>query len=174
MPSKSSTVFAVLILGLSAVSCGDDAVSQPPRKGEIDRAALEAGVVVTIDGDLGTVTLPFSVAVPAIGGDTGGGDDQLQSELEGAVSLVVTSSSSGATADLASGSIVEQAPASTGEWNWVLTDDRETANMTFFNSAAGGLTLKSSVSYDAVLSVATNEYIESDDSIAFGVTVVGN
>jgi hypothetical protein len=169
----ASSLF-LLSFGLAVTACGDDAVqSVDSRKGEIDRPALESGVTVTISGDVGTVTLPFLVSVPEVGGDTGGGN-QLEDELSTAVSLVVTSNSSGATADLAAGILTEDSPSSVGQWNWTLNDDRDEATMTFFNSTVSGLTLKSSVTYDAALSIASNEYVETEDAFSFTVTVVGN
>ena len=172
MSSKLLSSFCVLTLGLSAVACGDDAVINPPRKGQIDRPALEGGVTVTISGDVGTVVLPFVEAVPEIGDDTSGsGEDTLEDEMASAVSLVVTSSNSGATADLASGTVVGGAPIAPGEWNWELNGARDQATMTFYNTSPGGLTLKSAVSYDASLSIATNEYIEEEEAFAFTVSV---
>lgn len=171
MRSQIASFACLLILGPLA-ACSDDPVELvDDRKGEIDRPALESGVTVTLSGDVGTVTLPFIVDVPEVGADTDGGNP-LEDELAGAVSLVITSNNSGATADLAAGILIEDSPSSAGEWSWTLNGDRDEATMTFFNASVSGLTLKPSVTYDAALSIATNEYIVDEDAFSFTVTVV--
>jgi hypothetical protein len=178
MLAKFLTSACALTLAVSALSltgCGDDTPEATnPRKGKIDRPALESGVTVTIANDqVGSVQLPFEIEVPEVEGGTGG-DDPFESELEGAVSLQVSSNASGTTANLTSGIIVDGNPDSAGQWSWQFNADRDVATMSFFNSTVTGLTLKSANTYDAALSIANNEYIESEDSFTFTVNVVGN
>jgi len=156
-----------LVLASLAMACGDDKVEGAcSRKGEIDRSALDSGATVTLSGELGEVELLFLVPIP-----NHGDDDDLQAELASAVSFIVTSNESGATAELSSEMIVESTPAASGEWSWELDDDRNVATITFFNGA-GGPTLDPSDTYEAALSIATNEYIEAEDWFTFTITVV--
>lgn len=175
--SSSNRSVRMLILGalvLSSSGCPDDSpAAVPPEKGRIDRTALEGGITIVIAEDLGTVVVPFENEVPEPADDTGG-DTSFQDEMAGAVSLVVTSNQSGTTANLASGTIVEGTPAAPGEWSWVLNDARDEATMTFFNATGDGLTLKSNVTYQAMLSVAGNGYVESEDAFSFDVAIVEN
>lgn len=159
------------VLGLVLVAHGCDTPGAICAKGQIDRATISAGMVATISDGVGEVYVPFQVAVPPVEGDTGG-DAVLEAELATAVSLVVSSNYTGVTADLMSGTIVESNPAAPGEWSWELDDDRDLATMTFFATAPGGLTLKTDVEYDAMLSIAPNDYIEAEEAFAFTVSVV--
>lgn len=159
------------LIGLVLVAPGCDVPASVCAKGQIDRATISAGMVATISDGVGEVYVPFQVAVPPVAGDTGG-DAELEAELATAVSLVVSSKYTGATADLTSGTIVESNPSAPGEWSWELDDDRDLATMTFFATAPGGLTLKPDVEYDALLSIAPNEYIEPEEAFAFTVSVI--
>jgi hypothetical protein len=169
MTAKFMQFTGILLLAASpvVVACNDDHVEDVcARKGEIDRSALEPGVTATVVDDIGTVELLFLVPVPDHGDDA-----ELQAELSSAVSLVVTSDETGATADLISGTIVDSVPAAPGEWAWELDGDRNVATLTFFNAAAGGTALDVSATYGAALSIAFNEYIEEEPLFAFTVAV---
>ena len=107
-----------LMGAVASIGCGDDG-DPPLNKGEVDEAALTSGVVVTIQGAQGTVTVPFSEPVPDV-------DDQdFEDEMSGAVSLLVTSNSSGASADLMAGSIASGSPMAPGEYTWELNGARD-------------------------------------------------
>jgi hypothetical protein len=169
MATKFTRFTGILLLASSpaVVGCGDDDVEDIcARKGEIDRSALEPGVTATVAADIGTVELLFLVPVPDHGNDA-----DLEAELSSAVSLVVTSDETGATADLFSGTIVDSSPAAPGEWTWELDGDRNVATLTFFNAVQGGTALDVSATYDAALSIAFNEYIQEEPIFTFTVTV---
>lgn len=158
-------------LVLALVASGCDIPPEICAKGQIDRSMITAGMFATVSDGVGEVLLPFQVAVPPVQGDSGG-DDELEAEVAPAVTLVVSSMTTGATADLTSGTIVDSNPAAPGEWTWDLDDDRDLATMTFFTTAPGGLTLKPDVEYDAMLSVAPNAYIATEAPFAFTVLVL--
>lgn len=175
-----------LVLALALVGCnvdidfpgggggGDDGEEDPPgSKGQIDRSAMQAGAVVMLSGSFGTVDVPFIVPVPEGQADTDtDGDQDLEAELAGAVSLIVSSTSTGATVDLTDGTLVDGIPAAPGEWTWGLNGARNRATMTFFNSSSGGLTLKPDLVYDAMLSIASNSYVETEGAFMFPVRIV--
>ncbi|MCA9653399.1 MAG: hypothetical protein H6712_05745 [Myxococcales bacterium] len=172
--NRSTGVLALCLL-TSALGCNDSPTEVTADKGKIDRAALEGGITIQINGDVGSVSVPFEVAVPEASGDSDGdGDQLLEDELSAAVSLVVTSNVSGSTADLSSGTIVDAAPAGPGEWSWTLNGSRDMATMEFFNSSVSGLTLKPENTYSAMLSVASNGYVETEAAFSFNVTIVSN
>lgn len=172
MPLRPFCALAVLALGL--VGCADDTPAMGLRKGEIDRDLLEDGVSVTVaSNQIGAVSVPFITPVPTPGGDTGGGGE-LEDELSDAVTFVVMSDASGTNVNLTSGTIVDQTPSGAGQWRWELNGDRDRADITFFNATVNGLTLKVGNSYTATLSITTNEYIASEPSFTFPVTVVAN
>ena len=163
---------ATLLLALGATpmvsACGDDGGVVATRKGVVDEAALTTGVTVTLSGQTGSLVVPFAEPVPDID------DDDLVEEVEAAVSLSVRSPASGATADFASGRLVEGTPSAAGEWSFELNDDRDAATLTFFNQSPGGLTLKTSNTYTATLSLSTNRYIERLSTFTIQqVTVTG-
>lgn len=161
---------ATMLLGFGVTlltACGDDDGAVSIRKGVVDEAALSTGVTVTVSGQTGAVLVPFMEPVPSVN------DDDLQEQLEGAVSLNVTSSVSGATINLAAGSLVGGNPAGPGEWSWELNDDRDEATLTFFNETPGGLTLSPGNPYSATLSLATNAYIERLSAFTMQVSVAG-
>jgi hypothetical protein len=157
------------ILALVAACNGDD-VQQAERKGIVDEEALEAGVVVTLRGDLGEVEVPFAVPVPASADTT---DAETAQQVAGAVSLVVANRNSGVTADLADGTLVEETPTAAGQWSFVLNEERDLATLTFFNESPLGDALRTSGEYDAYLSIAENDYVEAVPSIGYAVSVVG-
>jgi hypothetical protein len=156
--------FLFLTGAVASFGCGDDG-GDDITKGEVDEAALNNGVMVSIQGAQGTVTVPFSEPVPDVA------DDDFEMEMSGAVSLLVTSNQSGAMADLASGTIADGAPMRAGEYGWTLNDDRTEATMTFFNETQGGLTLKPGNGYTAQLAVTTNDYVQRVSAISFQVSV---
>jgi hypothetical protein len=160
------TAILLGVTGSMLAACNNDDGAVSVRKGEIDEGALTSGVTVTIAGSLGTVQVPFSEPVPEVP------DATFEAELEDAVSLLVVSNQSGATADLMAGSVVAS-PSSPGQWSWQLNEDRDLATMTFFNETPGGLTLKAGNSYTAQFSVSVNDYIERLTTVSLGVNVTG-
>ena len=155
----------VFLMGaVASIGCGDDGGSLV-TKGEVDEAALTAGVVVSLAGAQGTVTVPFSEPVPDAD------DSDFEDEMSGAVSLLVTSNASGASADLMAGTIASGSPMAPGEYTWDLNGARDSAQMTFFNETPGGLTLKVGNQYTAQLAVTTNDYVQRVSAISFQVQV---
>ena len=65
-------------------------------------------------------------------------------------------------------------PAGAGQWRWQLDDDRDTAEITFYNATVNGLTLQVGDAYTAMLSISTNDHLETEPSFSFPVTVVAN
>jgi hypothetical protein len=162
---------AALLLGFGASSmltaCGDDGGVVSLRKGVVDEGALSTGVTVTISGQTGSVQVPFMEPVPDVS------DDDLEAELDGAVSLGVVSAASGAATDLAAGTLVSGTPTGPGQWSWQLNGDRDQATLTFYNQTPGGLTLSPGNPYSATLSLTTNAYIERLSAFTMQVTVAG-
>jgi hypothetical protein len=148
-------------------ACGDDSGSVTFKKGIVDEAALSSGVTVRVSGQTGSVAVPFVEPVPDVA------DEDLQDELQGAVSLGVVSNVSGAATDLAAGTLVDGTPAAPGQWSWQLNDDRDEATLTFFNQTPSGLTLTVGNPYSATLSLSTNDYIERLSAFTMQVTVSG-
>ncbi len=157
---------ASLALLLPAVGCGSDTVEAP--LGKVDTEALMAGPTVTLSGDLGTVDVPLSEALPA-------GDDQtIADDLSGTVSLVVTSRETGASADLAAGDLVSANPSAPGEYAWSIDEDRTTVTLEFYNQTPGGLTLKAGRTYDVQFAVQPNGWIEIVPTMQFSVVPTAN
>ena len=156
--------FVMAALGL--VGCGEGAVSPQISlvKAEVDLTSLASGVVVTIAGDLGTVTLPFETAVPAVD------DARLQTELQAVVSLTVSSPRTGVSASITDGVIV-QTPSAPLEFSWSLSAARTAATLTFFNRTDDGASLQPGQDYTAVLSITENLYIQSLATTSFTATV---
>lgn len=162
----------MLALFLALPACADDAVqgtvtdtAGPGEKGVVDVPKLETGVTVKLGNRTGSVEVPFSVKVPDVS------DADLEAELEKAVSLVVSSDISGATANLSSGKIVDGMPTGAGEFMWELNEDRDLATLTFFNETISNLTLKVGRPYTALMQVTENEYIETVPEVSLAVTV---
>ncbi|MFO0636712.1 MAG: hypothetical protein U0168_28090 [Nannocystaceae bacterium] len=132
--------------------------------GEIDEAALRDGVTVTLAGELGSVAVPMR---PVPSAD----DRQLEQALRRTTSLVVASVASGASADLATGSLVDGDPTGPGQFAWSLSPARDQLTLRFFNASPAGLTLTVGRAYQATLSVADNGYVERVPAFAFPVTV---
>lgn len=163
------------LVALATLGCADDVPAMGLRKGEIDRETLESGVTVTLAStQVGAVAVPFLTPVPTPGGDTGGGGDDLEDELSDAVTFVVMSDASGTNANLTSGIIVDGTPSGAGQWRWQLNDDRDRADITFYNATVNGLTLQAGNAYTATLSITTNDYVASEPSFTFPVTVIAN
>lgn len=162
-----------LVFGLIAAvttGCGSDVVESvgASGKGEVDEASLdEDGVTVVLDGDMGTVAVPFLVPVPEV--DT---PARLSDALEDAVSLQVRSDVTGTTADLSSGRLIEGTPEAAGEFSWALNETRDELTLSFFNETTAGTTLKTDRSYTASLQVTSNEYVEDVPSLAISAMVV--
>ena len=172
---RSLCTLALSFGSLALVGCTDDTPAMGIAKGEIDRDALESGVTVSVAStQVGSVAVPFLTPVPVPGSDTDGGDDALEDELSDAVSFVVMSNASGTNANLTSGVIVDGTPTGAGQWRWQLNDGRDQADITFYNATVNGLTLKAGNAYTATLSITTNDYIQSEPSFTFPVTVIAN
>lgn len=157
-----------LFVGLSAplAGCGEDQVEL--RRGIVDEAALTGGVVVSVSGNVGSVSVPFDVKVPSVT------DDDFQDVMDGAVWLVVTSVSSGASVDIGAGtplSAIGGTPSAAGEFTWHLNAGRDEATLKFFNATPKGLTLSRGTPYEAQFSVMPNDYVEEVKAISFPVTV---
>jgi len=156
---------ALLFTGAVILSgCGDDS-ADATAKAVIDEAALEEGLMVTLSGNLATIDLPFSTAVPAAT------NDELEAELMDAVSLIVENEATGTTANLTSGSLVDTTPASAGQYTWALDTERDTLTITFYNETTNGLSLSAGTPYVAEFSVTSNEYVVNVPSMAVPVTV---
>ena len=166
--SRARAHLTVLTASLLLVACSDDdSTTSELEKAEVDRQALQDGAEVTISNGIGTVSVPFAVSVPV-------GVTDFEDELDGAVSLVVSEQSTGASVDLASGSMVSGSPSRPGEWSWDLNSDRDRADLEFYNESEDGAELRSSGDYSAMLSISRNEYIETESAFTFSVDVVGN
>src|SRR5688572_814387 len=99
----------IIIMGL--LGCGPGEVSTVQNKGRVDMATIANGVTVILTGDLGSLDVPLSKPLPDVDGE------DLQTELEGVVSLTV-SSDSGVSASFASSNVVSGTPNSPGEITW--------------------------------------------------------
>jgi hypothetical protein len=170
------SVCALSLASIALAACNDSgSVDGGDVKGRIDRGALVSGVTVAISGQTGQVAVPMEVAIPEdqVGGGSGG-DDDLENELSGAVSLMVANNATGTIVDLASGTIVPGSPVAPGQWSWELNGARDNATMTFYNQTTVGQVLFSSNTYTAQLSVSSNGYVESESAFTFPITVTGN
>ncbi|MEM6991547.1 MAG: hypothetical protein AAF721_13650 [Myxococcota bacterium] len=159
-------LLAGFLVPLSA--CPNDDGTVVVRRGVVDEAALVQGVLVSLSGTVGTVTVPFEEPVPEIS------DGDFQDEMEGAVALLVTSAVSGSSAAIGAGTPLDDiggTPAAAGEFTWELNSARDEATMTFFNETPSGLTLKTTNAYSAQFSVAPNDYVETVSAISFPVMV---
>ncbi|MEE9382791.1 MAG: hypothetical protein V3V08_05190 [Nannocystaceae bacterium] len=156
---------AICLLGASLLTgCSDD--PEPGAdKGEVDRAALEDGLTISLTGDLGAVIVPFSLPIPA------GVDTDLEAAMAESVSVVVRNDRSGATANLMSGSLVGSTPTDAGQYTVALNDARDSLRIVFFNTTSAGSSLHSTTPYTGTLSVSTNDYVESLGTTAVAVNV---
>ena len=147
--------------------CPDDGDVVDVRRGVVDESALNQGVIVSLSGSNGSVTVPFEEPVPDVP------DDDFQDEMEGSVSLLVSSTLSGSSADIGAGNPLDpgSSPSAPGDFSWELNADRDQATLTFFNETPSGLTLKTTNPYSATFSVSPNDYVESVPAISFTVTV---
>ena len=149
---------------VATIGCNGDDVDLGD-KAIIDADRLEEGWTVQLSGATGRVEVPFLEPLPGSEDD----DEDIQRELDGAVELVVQSKATGTTADLRSGELVDGTPNDAGEYSWSLNDDRDVAELTFYNETPGGYTLKSTSEYEAQLSVSSNDYVEGLDTITFDI-----
>lgn len=150
----------------AVVNCSDPKEVFPPEKGKVDHVALQNGVTVTLADELGSLSVPFIIPVDY------DDEEDFRDALTSAVTLVVTSSTTGVTADLVSGILVDEAPDDEGEWNFVFVDGGSEADLTFFNRTTDDLTLKVDAPYEALLSIAENDYIVALPAISVPITVV--
>lgn len=154
------------IASLAFIACADD-YDDTQIKGTVDVAALSAGATVLLQAGVGVVDVPFdpSNPIPEVP------RADLEDELSGAVSLVVTNPETGVTADLATGELVTSTPSGPGEYTWAVSDDRTTARLTFFNETTRGFAMQSGDNLAAQLSIATNDYIQRVSPMTFDVAV---
>ncbi len=157
--------FALLCSTVVLGACTTDDDTATLRKGVVDDSLFEGTVQVSVQGAIGTVSVPFKTTVPDVP------ESDLEDELDGAVSLVVASPRSGASADLASGKMVEGDPSAPGEFSWKLNSGRTQATLTFFNESNSGLTLDNGSVYTAMFSLSTNDYVARLSPVAFDVEV---
>jgi hypothetical protein len=150
---------------LAAIGCNGDQ-STTTAKGEVDVAALEDdGVSVAMSGDVAAITVPFVDPVPMAS------DTAIAEELSSAVSLVVSSVESGASADLADGTMVEGEPSAPGEFAWELDEHRSELTISFYNETTTGLTLKSDARYEAMLEISENAFVVEVPATTFDIDV---
>lgn len=160
----TGSIFALSLL--AAAACSDDGDSSG-AKGVVDEDALDAdGVTVTLNGDIGTVDVPFIAPVPNKADMM-----ELSDSLDDAASLTVRSDVTGTTANLSDGTWVEGDPSGPGEFNWELNDSRDMLTFTFYNETTAGTTLKTDRTYTGTMQIATNPYVENVASTAVAVEV---
>ncbi|MGB1698424.1 MAG: hypothetical protein ACPHRO_00630, partial [Nannocystaceae bacterium] len=111
------------------------------------------GMAITLSGDLGSGTLPFDGPI-----NSAPTDGTLALYIDDAVQINIESDTTGTTASFGETGVkyVEDTPAAPGEYTWELNAARDAATFTFFNQTPGGVTLKTTVSYTAELSVSNN------------------
>jgi hypothetical protein len=175
---RDVTIFFLLCLGLASCSVNDtptpddqaieDGGKIPIQKGKIDLTALRKDAwPVALTGDLATVTVPFSQAVPGWGATDGFG--KVRDALEKSVSLLVRSDETNITAALTKGMAVDATPKGPGEFSWKLNAKRKSATITFWNATSDGLTLKSDRTYTVQFTITANDYLETLPSTTFTV-----
>lgn len=162
-----TTVPVRLLFPSFLAACAYDLGPNALRKGEVDEAAMLAGVEVALDGSIGTVSVPFSTPAPDVP------QADFEDELADAAALRVVSSQSGAAAMLMTGESIDDGPAAVGEFSWAVNDERDAAVFTFYNEMTGGMRLRAGDAYTAQFSIATNDYVKSIGAMAFEVSVVG-
>lgn len=147
--------------------CPDDGDTVEIRRGIVDESALSQGVLVSLSGSLGTLTVPFEESVPEVS------DADFQDEMDGSIGLLVSSVATGSSADIGAGTPLDAGatPSASGEYSWELNSARDVATLRFFNETPSGLTLKTSNAYSAQFSVSPNDYVETVSAISFAVTV---
>ncbi len=160
----TGSIFALsLLTAATACNNGDDSSGS---KGVVDSDTLtEDGVTVRLNGDIGTVDVPFIAPVPSKPDD-----ETLSESLQDAATLTVRSDVTGTTANLMDGEWVEE-PSGPGEYNWSLNDSRDILTFTFYNETTAGTTLKTDRTYTGTMQIATNPYVENVASTAVAVSV---
>lgn len=160
----TGSIFA-LSLVFAATACSDDPAGE--AKGVVDEDTLNSdGVTVRLNGNVGSVDVPFIAPVPS-----NPTDEALSAALQDAASLTVRSDETGTTANLSDGEWVEGDPSGPGEFNWSLNDDRDSLTFTFYNETTAGTTLKTDRTYTGTMQIASNDYVENVGSTAVAVEV---
>lgn len=154
---------AVVLGAVALAGCADDG-GTILYKGEVDTEALADGVIVSLEGNIGQVEVPFETAMPDVE------DIEIQDALDSRVSLVVVNPDTGASADLTDGVLVET-PAGPGEYAWEIAEDRMSALIVFYNETPSGMNLTVGETYSAQLSIATNDYVTRLSAMTFQASV---
>lgn len=149
---------------LAATGCGGDE-TESTGKGEVDVASLEdEGVQASVEAEVAAIGVPLAAPFPA------GTKSEIEDEMLGAASLVV-SSENGTSADLADGIVVDGEPSAPGEFNWELDEDRTTLTISFFNETVNGMSIQPGAEYTATLQIAENKFTAEVPATTFTVTV---
>jgi hypothetical protein len=156
----------LLATSIFAVACSGSA-TEVSEKAEVDRTILEEeGITVVVSGSLANTDVPLANPVP-----TSVSDEEFEAEMREAISFVIVSVSTGASADLSDATVVEGEPAAPGEVNWSFNEARDAVTVQFYNESASGMSLTAGGDYTAQLSIASNPYISMLPAVGFDLTV---
>ena len=163
---RKASLFIGLVVGLVGCTVDHEPSSGSSEKGEVDIELLQStDWPVTIDGDVGTVALPFARPVP----NSVFNIDDVKAELSDSVIMTVRSDETGVTANLADSAPVDLDPANPGDFSWELNPDRDQATLTFYNETPGGLTLKTDRTYTVNVEITENDYVKTLPASTFTV-----
>lgn len=163
---KHLLAFALGAVGLLGCTA-DTGTGSGVDKGVIDVEQMRSKQPwpVTLEGDTASVKVPFLEPVP----ESADHLSDPKTELQKALVLTVKSDETGTTANITTAKPVASNPNATGEFSWELNADRDEATLTFFNEAAGGLTLKTDRTYTLQLAVTDNKYLGEVPTTKFRV-----
>ena len=131
----------------------------------VDVDGLKPETIVELDGNLASVTVPFSTPLPSRAALLQNPGAEIRQFLR----LTIKSEETGTTINFNQGKLVPSDPDAPGEYTFTLGKDLKSATVTFYNEVAG-ITLKTDRTYEATLSIVENKYCESQNSTTFTVT----
>ncbi len=151
---KKMEIMAILIMALMVfVSCDDDGDDLTALSG-----IVADPVPVVIEWDVGTLTFNFT-------GDPLAADNALEMKQllsNGTIFLNVVATETGTSYDLLGGTLVEVAPASSGQYQVSADETGAIVTVRFFNDFQGSTIALGGV-YSAVVNVNANDYFKTEE-----------
>lgn len=163
------TRFTILLIAAAAlIGCTTNTRPGEPvfGKGEVDIDQLRAADwPVAVDGDLGTVEIPFVEPIPPVADDI----EDPAAEIARVLELMIRSDETGTTVNITDGTYLDSDPTGLGEFTCSLNSGRDVATVTFWNESSDGLTLKTDRTYTVQITIQDNDYVETLPANAFTV-----
>ncbi|MBN2343568.1 MAG: hypothetical protein JXX29_14340 [Deltaproteobacteria bacterium] len=163
MKPMHQLLIALLVLGIAAGCTAMTDFDDPEKKLDVSDELSSEDIQVALTGDVGQVMMTFDNELPV------DDRDAILAMIGEEIVIVVTSRETFVGVEITN-QPVSDTPDAPGEYAVSIGSDNRTVTVTFYNEALGGQTVTSGTTYNVMVNVAENDYVETG-VYSFEVTV---